>query len=187
MTKLFKNYVFLFIFSGITLALGVLSLPPIKLPVVKSVIATWLLVYLVFFLFKRLSSAYGRTFLIVLSEFVVISLIAAGLFLAQFGVIKAEGLMRIIGFTLWVHAICVLIREYYSTYVGKPRSAPPYVFISYIALLSVASYTIAAPFVSDLVVTWVISSLTLAAGVTSLIFAIIYATSGQKSLKESFT
>ena len=186
MTKLFKNYVFLFIFSGVLLALGVLTLPPLKLPIVKSLVAAWLLIYLVFFLFKRLSASYGVTFLIILSEFIVISLFAAGLFLGQFKVINFDGLCRILGATLWVHAVSVLIREYYATYVGKPRCVPPYIFVLYLGLATLGMYAAAAPFLSDTVITWAASTFTLAVGTLSLILAIVYASNSKKNLVDSF-
>lgn len=186
MTKLFKNYVFLFVFSGVLLTLGMLSLPPFKLPVVNSVLAVWLLVYLVFFLFKKLSQSYGVMFLILLSEFVVISLIAAGFILGQFKLIKTDGLCSILGLTLWVHSISALISGYYATYVGKPRCIPPYIFLIYIALTTLGVYTFADPYLSDTVVTWIASIFSLSVGVVSLIFAIVFAANGKKSLADSF-
>jgi hypothetical protein len=50
MANFFKNYVVLFIFSGLLFAFGILTMPPLKLPVINFVLAIGLFAYLALFL-----------------------------------------------------------------------------------------------------------------------------------------
>ena len=111
MAKIFKNYVALFVFSGLLFALGVLTLPPLKLPVINFILAFALIAYLAFFLFGKLSNARGLMFPVLLAEFVIISLIAAGLLLSQFKLIEIDGVCRIVGISLWIHSFSIKLSD----------------------------------------------------------------------------
>lgn len=179
MAKLFKNYVALFIFSGFLLVTGVLTLPPLRLPVIKLILAIGLFLYLALFLFKKLREARSVMFLVLLIEFVIISLIAAGLVFSQFELIKIDGVCRITGLSLWIHATGAMIGEYHAA-LTRAKRTPLYVFALHIALLSFGAYTFAAPFVSDKTISWIASALSFALAVLFLIFAIIFASARKK-------
>ena len=174
MAKLFKNYVALFVFSGLLFIFGVIALPPLK------ILALGLLAYLSLFLFKKLSGAYSVMFVVLLSEFVIISLISAGLILSQFELIAIDGVCRVIGLSLWIHSLAALIGEYHAAYVRSARRTPPYVFVIHLALASFGMYMLASPFLSDTTISWIVSVTAFISGSLSLIFAIIFASSKRK-------
>jgi len=180
MTRLLKNYTALFVFSGLLLAFGVITLPPLKIPVINFMLAVGLLAYLALYLFKRLASARGVMFVVLLSEFVIISLIAAGLLLQQFKLIDISGVCRILGLSIWIHSAGALIGEYHAAYVRSAIRTPLYVFALHLALATLGVYAFAAPFVSDEWIAWLLSVTSLALGILALVFAIIFATRKSK-------
>ena len=183
MTKLFKNYVALFIFSGILIALGVLTLPPLELPVINFILAIGLVAYLALFLFKKLSHARGVMFVVLLVEFVIISLIAAGLVLQQFKIINVSGVSRIVGLSLWIHSAGAMIAEYHAAYVKNIKRAPLGVFSLHLGLASFGVYMFAKPLVSDEIIAWIVAVSALALGVAALVLAIV--TAAKKSKKKN--
>ena len=183
MAKILKNYVLLFIFSGLLLALGVITLPPLKLPVIKFILAIGLVLYLALFLFKRLSGPRGVMFVVLLVEFVIISLIAAGLVLQQFKIIDESGVSRIVGLSLWIHSAGAMIAEYHSAYVRGAKRTPIYVFAIHLALASFGVYMFAKPLVSDEIIAWIVAVSALALGVAALVLAIV--TASKKSKKKN--
>ena len=185
MAKLLKNYVALFIFSGLLLAFGVITLPPLELPVINFILALGLIAYLVLFLFKKLSHARGVMFVVLLVEFVIVSLIAAGLVLQQFKLINISGVCRTVGLALWLHSLGALIAAYHAAYVRSARRTPPYIFALHLAFVSLGVYMFASPFISDLIVTWIVSIASLTFGVLALIFAIIFAARSGKKKKSN--
>ncbi len=183
MAKLFRNYVALFIFSGLLLALGVITLPPLNLPVINFILAVGLVAYLALFLFKKLSAARGVMFVVLLTEFVIISLIAAGLVLQQFKIINVSGVSRIVGLSLWIHSAGTMIAEYHAAYVRNANRAPLYVFALHLALASFGVYMFAKPIVSDEIIAWIVAVSALALGVATLVLAIV--TASKKGKKKN--
>lgn len=183
MANFFKNYVALFIFSGLLFAFAVLTLPPLKLPMINFILAFGLVSYLTLFLFGKLSRARGVMFLVLLIEFVIISLIAAGLVLGQFELIKIDGVCRIVGISLWIHSTATLIGEYHAACIKSHRRAPAYLFALHLSLSSFGIYIFASPIISDRTIAWIASGLAFALGALSLIFAIIYAAKRNKTEK----
>ena len=182
MANLFKNYIFLFIFAGLLFAMGTLSLPPLKLPLLKLIIATALVFYLVFFLYKRLSRSIGVMFIVFLIEFVTISLISAGLILAQLRLINTGALSSVLGFTLWVRSVSALIGKYDIAYTNR-LSRSPYIFALYLGLASFGIYVFASPIISDTLVSWLTSLASFTFGTLALVFAIISVAKAKKSKK----
>ena len=180
MANFFKNYVALFIFSGLLFAFGILTLPPLKIPVINFVLAFGLLAYLALFLFGKLSRARGAMFTVLLVEFVIISLIAAGLLLSQVSLIKINGVCRVVGLSLWIHSTASMIGEYQAATVKIHRRTPMHIFVLHLSLSSFGVYIFAAPFISDKTIAWIAALLSFALGALCLIFAIIFAARGKK-------
>lgn len=185
MSKLFKNHIALFIFSAILFAFGVLTLPPLELPVINFILALCLLAYLALFLFKRLSSSRGVMFVVLLVEFVIISLVAAGLVLQQLKIINVSGVCRTVGLALWLHSAGALIAAYHSAYVKNANRTPPYVFAINLGLASIGVYMFAAPFISDELVLWILSITAFVLGISALVFAIIFASKKSKKNRKN--
>jgi hypothetical protein len=180
MANFFKNYVALFIFSGLLFAFGILTLPPLKLPVINFVLAIGLFAYLALFLFGKLSRAKGVMFTVLLVEFVLISLIATGLLLSQASLIKINGVCRVVGISLWIHSAASMIGEFHAASVKMHRRTPIYIFALHLGLSSFGIYIFAAPFISDKTIAWIASAISFALGALCLIFAIIFAARGKK-------
>ena len=179
MAKLFKNYVFLFGLSAMLFGLGIIAMPPLKLPFIKLILALGLIFYLAFFLFKRLSRSAGAMFTVHLMEFVIISLISAWLILGQLKLINIGELSSVLGFSLWIRSSSALIGEYCASYSRKPRRAP-YVFVLYLALSSFGIYIFSSPILSESFIAWLASLSSLAFGASALVFAIIFAAKEKK-------
>ena len=180
MAYFFKNYVFLFVFSGVLLGLGVLVLPPLNLPVTKLILAVWLSLYLSLFLFKRLARASGVIFTVLLAEFVIISLISAWLMLGQLNIAEVGALSSLLGFSLWIRSSSALIEEYNAAYSRRSRRSP-YIFLLYLSLASLGIYSVAAPPISDLAIAWLVSIASFTLGAVALVFAIIFAAKSRKN------
>ena len=176
MAKLFKNYIALFIFAFILAALGVISLPVVLGDlIIDLILALALIAYLILFLFDRLSASSGASFVIFLSEFVTIALIAAGLLLGQFKIINVLGVCRVIGLSIWIHTSGVAIESYIEAYRRQSKKIKPYAFAIYLSLSSIGVYMLASPFISNKAVAYIISGISFALSILTLTLGIIRA------------
>ena len=178
MRKIYKNYIFDIIMAVVSLILGILMLPPIGLgqKMLSVMLALTLVGYLVIFLFDKARRARGTSFVLILVEFAVISLIAVGLFLQQFKVFgEANVICPTIGIVMWLRGIVVNVSMYVSASSIKKSKYNLPEFLLCILFSTLGVYLFAKPITSDLVITWILCGFllfcALVFGALALLFA----------------
>ncbi len=186
MQKLFKNYIVDFILAALLIALGVLMLPVLfGNEIINVILAVGLLAYVVIFLFGKLTRRRGIRFVVILVEFVVITVIAVGLVLQQFKVINISGVCKIVGACIWLHGVCSLLGEYFTVAVKDGKRCPPYLFALHIALVTLGTYMFAAPFFSDETIAWILAIGFMALGAALIALGIVFIPKKKKKKKKA--
>ncbi|MBO5851639.1 MAG: hypothetical protein J6R29_04860 [Clostridia bacterium] len=143
--------------------------------IVKSVVAVALVLYLVFFLFKKLKTkSNGVVKILIILEFVILSLIAIACLFNQFVPFKVGTVGQILGFVLWVRGSIEVFRAYYYGGDGDNHSKYPVwqIFVA-ILLISVGTYFTVSNVLSDKAVLWTVTSIITLCGIIAIILGIV--------------
>jgi hypothetical protein len=164
-TKLF----WLYIFVGVILFVGAILLAPFwqstNVPfkgwgagIVNITMGVALTLYLIFYLAKKLLNASNpKIQLLTIIEFIVLTVIALGCFLAQFDILKVSQPCMILGIALWARGAIEIVRAY--LYRGATdKKYPAWLLVVAIAMVTFGTYIIAAPFFTALHLQWIIVS-----------------------------
>lgn len=162
-TKLF----WLYIVAGTILFLGAILLAPFwqstSVPfkdwgamIVNITMGVALALYLIFYLAKKLLIASNSKIqLLTIIEFIVLTVIALGCFLAQFNILRITQPCMILGIALWARGAIEIVRAY--LYRGTADSKyPAWLLVVAIAMVTIGTYIIAAPFFTALHLQWII-------------------------------
>ena len=142
---------------AVALVLGIIMLPPIGLgqQILSVMLAITLIAYLVMFLFDKARRARGTSFVLILIEFTVISLIAVGLILQQFKIFGETNVVcPTIGIVMWLRGIVVNVSMYATASSVKKSKYNLPEFLLCIIFSTLGVYLFAKPITSDLVITW---------------------------------
>lgn len=155
--KLYKNFIFDIIVGVLALALAIAMLPPFQIgqAVLGILLAVTLFAYIVIYLFDRVRRTKGMLFILSLAELVIVGVMALGLVLRQFSVFELSGVCATVGIVLWLRGIIALISMYVTSQNTKTKYSLP-LFSLYLFITSLGMFLYARPFVSDLVLTWLI-------------------------------
>lgn len=177
-----KNYL-LFVLLGILAILAAVLLCPIwaktSLPwadwgtaVVNLLIALCLAIYLANYLFpKLLRGGSGPIHVLVIVEFVLLTLVALGCVLSQFALLKIGGACSILGFALLCRGVVEIFRAYYHQRDSKV-TYPLWWLVIAIAMVILGTYLFVKPLFTDTVLLWLFVALLLAYGILLLVYGI---------------
>ena len=181
MSKLYKNFIFDIVAAVITLALAIIMLPPIGLGLkaLNILLALGLVVYMVVYLFDRLRKTKGTLFVLAAVEMALVGVIAVCLALQQFHVFNISGICSTIGVVIWLRSVVSLVGMYLTSPNAKTKYSLP-VFSIYLALLSFGMFLYARPFISDLVIAWILSVLLFMVMLVFIGLALLYAPARKK-------
>ncbi len=159
----------LYIVVGAILLLGAILLAPFwqgtdapfsnwGASIVNITMGAVLLMYLIFYLAKKLLNASNpKIQLLTIIEFIVLTIIALGCFLAQFNILRITQPCLILGIALWSRGAIEIVRAY--LYRGATDSKyPAWLLVVAIAMVTFGAYIIAAPFFTALHLQWLIVS-----------------------------
>ena len=187
MKKIYRNYVFDIIMAVVALVMGILMLPPIGIggQVLNILLALILVVYLAIYLFDKVRRARGTSFILILIEFSVVSLIAVGLILQQFHVFgDANVVCPTIGIVMWLRGVVVIISMYVTAATVKKNRYNLPEFVLCIFLASAGVFLFARPITSDLVITWIICVFFLICFISFGALALLFAPIGKKHARK---
>ena len=158
MRRMYKNFVFDIVIAAISLAVGVVMLPPFGIAeyALNILLATTLVIYLLSFLFDKLRHTKGTVFIFTLIEFLAISLIAIGLVIRQFMPLNIDNVWRALGAAIWLRGVVMTLEMYVAAMASKkPRRNIPRLVLA-IAFISLGAFLFARPITSDVALEWVI-------------------------------
>ena len=182
MKKITKNYVACLILAPIFILAALLFAPiwnwwdscPWKdwgMQSVNLLIATCIILYLAFYLAKKLT--YGKRVIKVLTivEFALLSLIALGCIFSQFKIINVRGACQVFGLALWTRGAIELFRAYYHRADSKEYYPVWYLAIS-ITMVTFGTWCFVKPFIQDIVILWLFVTFLLTIGILLLVLGI---------------
>ncbi len=143
--------------------------------IVKTVVAAALVLYLVFFLFKKLKTkSNGVVKVLTILEFVILSLIAIACVFNQFVSFKVGTVGQILGFVLWVRGSIEVFRAYYYGGDGENHSKYPVwqIFVA-ILLISAGTYFMVSNVLSDKAVLWAVTSIIAFCGIIAIVLGFL--------------
>ena len=164
-TKLFWLYLifgFVFMLAGLTLC-SPLWQDALKVDwffagwgrsIVKLVISTILILYIIFFLGKRIrGNGVVKTLTIV--EMILLSLIALGGILSQFNIIKIADASKILGCALWLRGTVEIFHAYYYHANENERKYPVWMVALSIALITLGTYFFVTNRITNDFILWI--------------------------------
>ena len=177
MKRIYTNFVFDIVIATLFLALGIVMLPPfeIGIKVLNVLFAVLLVCYLVSFLYDKIKRARGSILVLSFVEFIIVSIVAIGQLLQQFKLFNLSSGCATLGFVLAVRGIFSVIEMYMLASTSKRARYNLPLFIGYLALASVGVFLLARPFISDLIINWVLSGVCFLIAVIFTGFALLYA------------
>ena len=179
--KLYKNFVFDIFIGIIALALAIVMLPPFNIgqTLLNILRAATLLAYIVIYLFDRARRTKGMLFILSLSELIIVAVMALGLVLRQFRIFEISSVCGTVGIVLWLRGIIALVSMYITAQSSKTKYSLP-LFSLYLFVTSLGMFLYARPFVSDLVLTWLICIFFFASALVFGALSLLYAPSKKK-------
>ena len=164
-TKWFWAYILigaLFMLTGVTLC-SPLWLDVFKVDwffatwgddIVKLVISAILILYIVFFLSKRIrGNGVVRTLTVV--EIILLSLIALGGILAQFNVLPISDASKILGSALWLRGTVEIFHSYYYHANENERKYPTWMVVVSIILITAGTYLFVTNKITNRLILWI--------------------------------
>ena len=179
--KLYKNFVFNIIIATLALALAIVMLPPFKIgqTVLNILLAATLLAYIVIYLFDRVRRTKGMLFFLSLAELVIVAVMALGLVLRQFSIFELSSVCGTVGIVLWLRGIIALVSMYVTSQNTKIKYSLP-MFSLYLFVTSLGMFLYARPFISDLVLTWMICVFFFISALVFAALALLYSPTKRK-------
>lgn len=149
--------------------------------IINILIAVVIVLYLVFFLIKKLRKRQkGVILVLTIVEFVLLALVALGCVLQQFKIINVGGACAIFGLALWCRGSVELFRAYYHQRGDNDRFPIWWLVIS-IAFVSFGAYLFAKPLFQDIVILWIFVVIVLLVGLILLIDGFLAKPASKKS------
>ena len=152
MNQLQKNPVLLLILGVLSIAIGIILLPPfgIGVTIIGYLCCVCLLAYLFAYLLPRMLRARGKVQVVMVVEFVALLLVAVGLLpFIGLQIFKLSGVCQILAFAIWFRGVSGLVRGYVTSTPEGKRAFPFWAFALQIGLTSVGAYFFAKPLFTD--------------------------------------
>ncbi len=176
-----KNF-WLYIVLGSLLILSSIILMPIwskisselffaswGMDIIKLIIAIVLVLYLAFYLFKKMFKKGNKAIrILVILEFVILSIIALSCVLAQFNVLNVTDAGKILGIVLYLRGSIEIFRAYYYDRSSSEKYSVWYLILSLI-LVSVGVAFIVRNFLTNLHVLWALVVLLFILGIIFIV------------------
>ncbi len=177
MKRIYTNFVFDVIIAVIFLALGIVMLPPLGIgPKVLNVLFAVLLVaYLISFLYDKIKRTRGSILVLCFAEFIIVSLVAVGQLLQQFKLFNLSSASATFGFVIALRGLFSAIEMYILSSTSKRAKYNLPLFIGYLALASAGVFLLARPFITDLIINWVLCGIMFLLTLIFTGFAFLYA------------
>ncbi len=141
--------------------------------IVNIMIAVAIIMYLIFFLAKKIKSYSNSTILVLtVIEFVLLAIIALGCILSQFNVINIGGPCEILGLALWCRGTVELFRAYYYRRESSVYYPVWYVAIA-VAMVTFGTYIFAKPFFHSTDIQWIFCGVTGVIGIFLIVYGIM--------------
>lgn len=122
--------------------------------IINIIICAFILMYLFFFLLKKITKKSNGTIkALTIIEFVILALIAVGCVLQQFKIINIGGACSILGLALWCRGTTEVFRAYYHQKEGNDKYPIWWLCIS-IVFLTLGVYLFANPIFQDIHLLW---------------------------------
>lgn len=141
--------------------------------IIDIMIAIAIISYLIFYLAKKIKSSPNTTIqILIVVEFVLLSVIALGCILSQFKVIDIGGPCQILGLALWCRGSVELFRAYYYRRDTSVRYPVWYVALA-IAMVTFGTYIFAKPFFTALHLQWIFCGVIGIIGILLIVYGIM--------------
>lgn len=140
------------------------------------IIAICLGTYLFAYLLKKIISTRRQVIkVLTIIEFAWLLLIALYLVIGQWvpeiNIFKVNGACAIIGLALWIRGIVEIFRAYYYN-GGNEEKYPVWWLCISIAFVSIGMWMLVAPFISDIIILWIVVALLLVLGIAFIAYGI---------------
>lgn len=151
--------------------------------IIKIVIASTLILYLAFYLFKKMIGKCNKIVrLLIIIEFTLLSLIALGSIMSQFDIIPVKGVGQILGLVLWIRGSIEVFRAYYYDSSNGSKYPVWQLFIT-ILLITVGAYFIISNVLTDKVVLWTLTVTLILVGIFAIILGVVKKPASKKTKK----
>ena len=190
-----KNYL-LYVIGGVLILLAALLFSPrwakTTLPwagwgtaVVNLMIAVCLALYLINYLLpKVLHGGKGAIHILVIVEFVLLTLIALGCLLSQFQVIHISGACAIFGFCMLTRGVVEIFRAYYYKADGTAKYPLWWLIVSLLMVIF-GTYLMAKPLFTDMHLLWLFVAVLFVYGLYLCIFGLRCKPKKEKTAKKA--
>ena len=187
MNGFYKNFIADIIIAAVLISIGVVMLPPIGIAdtVLDIFVCLALVAYLVLFRLDRLRKSKGAAFILVTVEFCLVSLIAIGLILKQFQVIRIAGVCSTVGVILWLRGVIDVVSHYLSVTAPKRSKRNLAQLITDLVIISLGMLMICRQIVSDLWLNWIICVVFFIVGLVFIGLALLFHP-GKAKAKKSY-
>ncbi len=151
--------------------------------IISIVIACTLILYLGLYLFKKMIGKCNKIVrVLIIIEFILLSLIALGSIMSQFDVIPVKGVGQILGLVLWIRGSIEVFRAYYYDSSNGSKYPVWQLFVT-ICLITVGAYFIISNVLTDKIVLWILTITLLVVGVFLIILGVIKKPASKKKVK----
>lgn len=177
MKRIYTNFVFDVIMAIIFLALGIVMLPPLNIgPKAMNILFAVLLVtYLVSFLYDKIKRTRGSILILSCIEFIVVSIVAVEQILQQFSLFNLSGACETFGFVIALRGIISVVEMYILASTSKRAKYSLPAFMAYLLLVCAGVFVMARPFISDLIINWILCGVFFLLTLIFTGFAFLYA------------
>ena len=177
MKRIYTSFVFDVIMATIFLALGIVMLPPLNIgpKVLNILFAVLLVTYLVSFLYDKIKRTRGTVLILAAVEFIIVSIVAIEQILQQFSIFNLSGACATFGFIIALRGVFSVIEMYILSATSKRVKYNLPAFLVYLFLVCLGVFLLAKPFISDLIVNWIICGIFFLLTLIFTGFAFLYA------------
>ena len=176
MNRFYKNFVVDIIIAVTLTVFGIVMLPVFGIGsvILDVFVCAALIAYLVLFRLDKLKKAKGVIFILTATEFALVGLIAIGLVLKQFELIKIDGVCSTVGLILWLRGVTDAVSHYIAVTGARrgKRNVPQ--FILDLLLISVGVLMVSRKIISDNVLNWSICVIMMLTGLVFAALAVLF-------------
>ncbi len=166
-----------FVCAALLLILGLLLVPNFILEhlgydILNYILAAAILIYLFGYLVHKMRYVRSTLLFLTIVEFVLLFLVALGLVLQQFNIVKVQEPCQILGLALALRGIVEMFRAYYHQ-MGSNARYPLAQFIVNLIILIFGVYIFARPFIGRADLVWVMVVVCFVGAILCLVLGIM--------------
>ena len=146
--------VFTLILTILLMGFGIIMFTSLGVTAMNYLVAAGLIVYIVLVLVDNVLHYRGRIQIFAIFELMLITMLAAGLFVPEFNVLGISGVNASLGFAMWIRAIVEVLHGYFLQGSDGKLRFSLFKMILCIAFLSLGVAILCSPLINEQVLRW---------------------------------